>query len=118
MKLIYIAGPYRASTRWNEERNVRDAEKVAHAVVAIGGMPVCPHSNTRHYFSDLQSPEWWLAATLELMRRCDAVYLMRGWTSSEGAKGEDAEARRLGIPVFTKLSCLAYWLRDGEEEGT
>jgi hypothetical protein len=44
--------------------------------------------------------EYWCEATLELMRRCDVVYAMQGWENSKGARGEVAEANKLGIPVI------------------
>ena len=109
MKLIYIAGPYRAPTRWEEERNVRAAEALGYAVAQIGHFPVIPHANTRPYFSDAQPGAFWLAGTLELLRRCDAVLLLPGWGESEGARGEKADADRLGLPVFRCVEDLRHW---------
>ena len=47
-----------------------------------------------------ESAQFWLAGTLELMRRCDAVLVLPGYSFSEGTKGEIAEADRLGLPVM------------------
>ncbi|MCK9629808.1 MAG: DUF4406 domain-containing protein [Bacteroidales bacterium] len=121
MRLIYIAGPYRAPTRWQEEQNVRAAEIAAYHVAEMGAYPVTPHANTRPYFADAQPGEFWLAGTMELLRRCDAVLLLPDWAGSEGAQAERAEALRLEIPVFCWLAGLAQWLHDGgidHEEGT
>jgi hypothetical protein len=110
MKLIFICGPYRAADPWEREQNVRRAEEVAHRVAQCGGMPVCPHSNTRPYFEGVQDDEFWLEGTRELLRRCDGVATVPGWWKSEGSKLEVAEADRLGLPLFS------YVLDGGDTE--
>ena len=99
MKVIYIAGKYRGATAWEVEQNIRAAEDVAARVWAAGLVALCPHANARH-MEGVTSDENFLAGTLELMRRCDAVVLVTNWRDSEGARAEVAEAERLGIPVF------------------
>lgn len=98
--LIYIAGPYRAPTAWGRERNIHEARRFGVMVARAGGYPVIPHSNTAHF--DGEAPdELWLAGTLELMWRCDAVLLMPRWEESIGARTERAEALRLALPVVS-----------------
>jgi len=114
-RLVYIAGPYRAANRWEEECNVRKAEAIGFSVAVLGAYPIIPHANTRPYFGDAQRAEFWLEGTLELMRRCDAVVMVEGWEKSEGARVEKDEAERLGIPVFGAASGdglrgLTIWL--------
>ena len=112
IKVIYVAGPFRAETAWGIEQNVRRAEEHAlHLIKAFGLMPIIPHANTR-YFHGLASDSFWLEGTLELMRRCDAVYLCPGWKLSVGSVGERREAERLKIPVFThdRLDRLEKWV--------
>lgn len=111
VRLVYIAGPYRAPSAWAIERNVRAAEAVGYDVAAAGGYPIIPHCNTRGWFEGARPDgEFWMAATLELMRRCHAVLLMNTWEQSSGARAECAEAFRLGIPVFTSVKELRGWL--------
>ena len=82
-------------------RHVRAAEAVAYRVAERGAYPQCPHTNTRGYFEGLPHPaEFWLNATLEMMRRCDGVVLVDGWIRSSGARAEHEEAVRLSLPVF------------------
>ena len=88
MRLVYIAGPYRAATPWQVEQNIR-----------AGMFAVCPHANSRH-MEGVADDAHFLVGTLELMRRCDAVILTRNWRTSSGALAEVAEATRIGIPVF------------------
>ena len=123
MKVVYIAGKYRGATAWEVEQNIRAAEDVAARVWAAGLVALCPHANSRH-MEGVTSDENFLAGTLELMRRCDAVVLVPNWRDSEGARAEVAEADRLGLPVFgraaeqnsTWLIDLMWWLGNGQEE--
>ena len=99
MKVVYIAGKYRGKTPWEVEQNIRAAEDVGAKVIAAGHMPLIPHANTRH-MEGLADDAFFLAGTMELLRRCDAVVLVPGWSTSVGAKDEVVEAHRLGLPVF------------------
>ena len=106
MRVIYIAGPYRAATPLEVERNIRVAENMMLCVVGLGLAPLCPHTMTR-YLDGSGTDEYWLAATMELMRRCDAVVTCGDWAQSVGTRGELAEARRLGLPIYENLHELA-----------
>lgn len=110
---IYIAGPYRASTRNGIETNIDLAEEVSADIVRLGCMPVTPHSLTRNQdVADASHDDvFWLDATLELMRRCDAVMLVPGWQDSAGTRGEVTEAKRLGIKVFEEEKDLVQYVR-------
>lgn len=99
MKVIYVAGKYRGPNAWAVEQNIRAAEDVAARVWAAGLVALCPHANSRH-MDGVATDEHFLAGTLELMRRCDAVVLVSNWRDSAGARAEVAEAERLGLPVF------------------
>jgi hypothetical protein len=99
MKLVYIAGPYRAATPWLVEQNVRRAEEIGLTVATVGGMPVVPHSMCRFYDKQC-SDVFWTVGTMELMRRCDIVVVAPGWQFSEGTQGELALATKLSKPLF------------------
>jgi hypothetical protein len=116
---VYVAGPYAAATRWEEEQHVRRAEAVGYEVARRGAYPVIPHTNTRPLFSDLHDADWWYAATLAELRTCDAVVLVPGWRQSTGATREKEAAEQAGIPVFLHVRDLEGWFatRTKEEEG-
>jgi hypothetical protein len=109
MKVVYVAGRFRAPTAWNIEQNVRRAEELALEVCKLGAMALCPHTNTR-FFQGTLPDAFWLEGTTELLRRCDAVMLTPGWEESAGSRGEKAEAEKRGMPVFHDLGELAAWL--------
>lgn len=109
MRIVYVAGAYRHPTPWGIEQNIRKAEAVGLEVAKLGAVPLIPHSMYRFYQHSLPD-EFWLEGTLALMRGCDAVMLVEGWEKSTGSRGEKAEAERLGMPVFTSLADLEWWL--------
>lgn len=108
MKVIYIAGKYRGPNAWAIEQNIRAAEEVAAKVWAMGHAALCPHANSRH-MEGVASDEVFLAGTLELMRRCDAVVLVPNWRDSEGARSEVVEAMRLGLPIIYTWGDESYF---------
>ncbi len=114
MKLVYIAGPYRATTEWGVVQNIRRAEALALAVWKLGAACICPHKNTA-LFGGSAPDELWLKGDLEILRRCDAVLCSDDWQTSAGAGGEVKLARELGIPVFQSLHELKTWLGAGSE---
>src|SRR5574337_1733709 len=96
--IIYIAGKFRGTTPWDVECNIREAEFWGLFVAQHGGIPLIPHTMFRHFDGSLPD-EFWLSATMDLLRRCDALYLIPNWTESRGAIAERAEAERLNLPI-------------------
>lgn len=109
MKVIYIAGPFRAANYWEQEQNVRRAESLALEVWKLGAAALCPHANTR-FFQGAAKDEVWSEGDIEMMKRCDAVLLAPGWQWSEGAHTEFDIAYEKGIPVYESLEKLKKWL--------
>lgn len=105
MRIIYIAGPYRAPTEYGVYCNIQKAERVALEVWKAGYAAICPHKNTA-FFGGACPDSVWLEGDLEILRRCDAVLLMDGWYYSGGAIAEYREAVRIGLPIFTDVAQL------------
>lgn len=106
--VVYVAGSYRAATSQGVEMNIEAARHVGLLCCRKGWSPVIPHANTGNL--DAVDPsigdEFWLDATMELLRRCDAVVLVPGWARSAGTRDEIIEAKLRGIPVFSDESML------------
>ena len=110
MKVIYVAGPDRAANAWLVEQNVRNAEIAGYEISCMGAIPLIPHSMTR-FFDRTHSDEYWLEATMELMRRCDAVFFLATWRQSKGSVGEWNEAGKICLPRFETFYELQEWLK-------
>ena len=111
IKMIYIAGPYRASNAWEIEMNIREAETYALHIWRLGNTAViCPHANTR-YFYGAAPDDLFIEGGLEILKRCDAIFMLPKWEQSEGSVEEKREAIRCSIPVFYSLYGLIEWLR-------
>lgn len=108
-KVVYLAGPYRASSEYEVHRNIQQAELVALEVWRIGAVCICPQKNTAYYGGALPD-EVWLAGDLELVRRSDAVLMVPGWELSPGSVSEKNFAESLSIPVFLTVDELRLWV--------
>ena len=113
MKVVYLAGPYRASTEFGVHENIHSAGRAALAVWRMGAVCICPHKNTAYFGGELPD-EVWLRGDRELIRRSDAVLMMDGSLASCGAGTEEAFAASIGKPVFNRPHMLHDWLRDYE----
>jgi len=109
MKIIYISGKYSGNNRQEVDDNIKKSEFVAKSLIwkfgkKHGLFTLIPHKNTAH-FEDVDHVlgvdyDYWIAGSLELLRRSDCVYMMSGWKDSKGAIQEHNTARILDIPIF------------------
>jgi hypothetical protein len=108
-RVVYIAGPFRGASYWQQEQNVRRAEELALEVWRMGAAAVCPHTITRFYQGELPDAVW-LDGDIAVMLRCQAVLMLPDWPRSSGATEERRVALEAGIPVFETLDDLRAWL--------
>jgi hypothetical protein len=86
------------------------AEEVGLDVARLGMVPLIPHTMYR-FFQGSLSDDFWLSATTELLRRCDAAIFVGNWRTSAGCAGEMAYAKNHEIPIFYTLEDLVDWKR-------
>jgi hypothetical protein len=110
MKVVYVAGPYRADTEYGVLLNIQRAEQLALKVWIAGAACICPHKNTA-FFGGAAHDSIWLDGDKEIVRRCDAVVCTNGWRDSVGASGEVALAIEIGLPVFEDFSAFEVWVK-------
>jgi nucleoside 2-deoxyribosyltransferase len=108
MKVIYIAGPYRAATPHGILENIRRAEALAIEVWRAGYIAFCPHLNSA-FFDGLVPDEMFLAGTMEMLSRCDGVIIVEEWADSLGTRAELDYCYSNRIPVFYSLHELQYY---------
>ena len=104
-EVIYVAGKYRAKTEWELVCNIRHAEEVALKLWREGWVVICPHKNTQNFQGALPD-EVWLDGCLEILKRCDAIYMLDYWWESEGAKAELQLALELGLKNYYEIQSL------------
>lgn len=102
MKKVYIAGPYAAKTECQKRKNIDQARDAAAELYRKGWAPFCPHTMTAHFefiFPDIEKKTY-LETDLAWLECCDAIYLLKGWQDSPGARAEYAAAQKLGLAVY------------------
>ena len=97
--VVYIAGPFRAKTQWGIMQNVRNAEDASLRLWKQGYAVICPHTMTQHFQNECPD-DIWLKGCIELLKRCDAIYLVHGWRDSEGSIEELKIAKELGLTIM------------------
>lgn len=107
MKVIYVSGKYRSPTEIGLMENIAHAERAAIKLWREGFAVICPHKNTAclgGIFNGTQDEhEFWMAGDLEIVSRCDAIYMLSNWQTSKGAKRELAKAQELGLGVLYEM---------------
>ncbi len=110
MPIVYVAGALNAPTVREMELNIRRAEDLALGVARLGAAPLVTHPMTRFLHGAL-SEEYWRAAVMAMLDRCDAMVLTDDYQNSVGTRAEMARAIDLGIPIFISLFGLSCWLK-------
>ena len=105
MRLIYVAGKYTGKDWDQVQSHIDKAENASVQLFAKGWNVVTPHKNNAHYevyedrFKTLDY-RFWIKATLDLLSRCDAIFVLDNWYSSQGTIGEIKFALEHNIPIY------------------
>lgn len=110
--LIYVAGPFRKP---DPVVNAAAAVDIATTIRDdLGVSVIIPHLSLFEHFQRPRPDQYWLDVTLDLLRVCDAMYRIAGY--SAGSDLEEAEAISCGIPVFHSRAALAEWAEHWKEQ--
>lgn len=99
MKVVFIAGPYKAPTIYQTMWNIMEARRIALKYWALGYAVICPHSNSGLFDGGIREEPWY-AGDQEFVRRSDIVVAMHGWRNSKGATAEIELAKELGKHII------------------
>jgi hypothetical protein len=97
MKIIFVSGAYRSTSKAGITRNINHAKREAHKLFEQGWAVICPHTNSAHFPGD---DSVYLSAYLLILSRCDAVWMLRGWEKSLGARCELELAKQLEKDIY------------------
>jgi hypothetical protein len=115
MKIIYTAGPYRSP--FGEHyvfENIMKARDASLFIWRNGGVAICPHLNTFLFGGAHGLPDkTWLNGDLEIIKRCDGIFMIPGWESSDGSKRELAWAKEHGLKAMFSYEDIINYLTDG-----
>ena len=99
MKVIYVSGSYRGKDENEVFNNIIHARNVAVKLWHQGWACICPHTNTM-FMGSMMGDKMFLEGDLEILSRCDAIFMLRGFHSSRGATEEYELAVRLNKDVY------------------
>jgi hypothetical protein len=113
MRIVYLAGAYSGATLMEVNRNIQEARNVA-LTLAKRRIPfLCTILQTAHFDTVLgeHDPgyEHWINVSLEVLKRCDAIFLIPNWQQSKGANLEREAAIARRMPVFEDIEVLIIW---------
>lgn len=97
--IVYIAGPYRADTKEDISANIERARDAASSLWAAGHTVICPHMNTAH-MDGVVDDSTFLRGDIDILARCDAIYLLKDFAESIGSVGEYNYAQSQDIPIY------------------
>jgi len=98
-KLLYVAGPYAGDI----EKNIKNAEKISIKLIKNGFHVLTPHKNLSGYekYEDNNlTVQTWLKMDIDLLSRCDAIYVLKNYELSLGTLGEIEYAKKHNMLII------------------
>ena len=99
---LFVSGPYTCRTSDRKRRHMEAARVAGRMLAKMGYVVIVPHWNFQHMVG--MCYETVLENCIEVMLRCDGVYLLDDWRESPGAVREYAKALKAKMPMYSKLN--------------
>lgn len=98
--IVYICGAYRS--RWGLPGVLWHIWKARQATIRLAEQGYVVFSSHLNWglFDGHRDIRFWLDCGLKMLERCDAIYLMKGWTESNGSCAELERADELGLKIM------------------
>lgn len=108
--LVYVAGAYHGILPEDAVLNIAKAEKTSIELIRNGWDVFTPHKNTSGYerYEDghiLQRT--WIDMDLNILSRCDYMFVMDNWHNSAVTREEMSFAAAHNIPIYFEEECPA-----------
>jgi len=97
--LVYVIGAYSGDV----VNNTKKAEDISLQLIRDGYHVITPHKNTFGYekYEDRNlTYETWIEMDLNILSRCDVVFVINNVDKSKGAKLEIEYAKKLGLKII------------------
>lgn len=89
---VYIAGPISGNDDYKEQ-----FKRAAAKMESLGFDPVNPAENTCASYRD------YIVLGIRQLSECSAIYMIKGWQDSKGARAEREVAKALEIPEILSI---------------
>jgi len=103
MKVIYVAGALSGKNDDEVWNNIVLARSHALELWKKGWAVICPHLNSLymgHGTEDKDCFDLFLTGDCEIIKRCDAIYMLPNWKNSRGAKLEWETALNCNLEII------------------
>ena len=104
MKMLFISGPYRSISPSQIHDNVYFARVAMIKAIEAGWAVICPHTmlsgSELLAAIDYIREDIYMNECLALLEKCDAIFMLKSWQLSEGAKTEHSWAQRWEKQIF------------------
>ncbi len=110
---IYVSGPYRLKKQESKKelfRRIDNADKIGKEIAKKGHIPIIPHTMMREWegtTKDKVPRKDVIRISLDLLNKCDAIYIIdykNSIKTSEGVKAELKKAKELNLKIFKNLN--------------
>ena len=114
--MVYIAGPISDPDSAQCARNIERGKAWAATIMQLDFAVYCPHCDHSVVGRTALTLQQVYAMCLEILLRCDAMFVMPDSEGSIGTQGEIAFCKEHRIPIFTSMTELDEWRKRAELE--
>jgi hypothetical protein len=113
-KIVYVAGKYTADTPEGIDTNIKLSENYSITIWNLGLTAFTPHLNSARFERKGCNTDWqgFMDGYLEVLNRCDILFLLPNWKESKGACIEEKFAKDKNIPIVYSLEELITYMKD------
>lgn len=120
-KIVYLAGKYSGDSkikiinRIQSFFNTYKAYKIAKKLWNKNIITICPHSNS-FWMDNSCDYKIFLNGYIEVLKKCDFIYMLPNWMSSNGAILEHKFALQNDIEIFYNIETLIEYFKFKDEQ--